>query len=157
MRALLLPFHAIMAGILINAFIPSKVAPWKSHSSKILHGVRRSLCSKDSDSSKESPNPDKAAEVRESFVPLVSRMVKDFDPDRQSNVDKWRLEFPTCKIPDDSPLLLPEIREEDRGKKCLVLDLDDTLIYTDNRKNEHDADIYFTVEVQIEVQRISVH
>jgi TFIIF-interacting CTD phosphatase-like protein len=54
------------------------------------------------------------------------------------------------EIVDDAPLLLPEIREEDRGKKCLVLDLDDTLIYPVYSKDREDADIRFKVEVRNE-------
>jgi TFIIF-interacting CTD phosphatase-like protein len=82
------------------------------------------------------------------------RTVKDFDSNRQRNVDEWRIKFPTCEIPDDAPLLLPGVREEDRGKKCLVLDLDDTLIYTVYCNDRKDVDIYVEIEVRIDMQRI---
>jgi hypothetical protein len=147
MRALLLPF---LASCFANAYIPSKTplkdCPWKSHHSNIHHQIRHAVPSKDADLSNAAPSPDDAEENK-ALTPQATRTVKDYDSSRQSNVDKWRIAFPQCRIPDDSPLLLPEIREEDQGKKCLVLDLDDTLIYTDYSKNEHDADIYFEIEV----------
>jgi TFIIF-interacting CTD phosphatase-like protein len=49
------------------------------------------------------------------------------------------------RIPSDSPRLLPEVGEEDRGKKCLVLDLDGTLIYQHRSKERKDADIYLEI------------
>jgi TFIIF-interacting CTD phosphatase-like protein len=113
--------------------------------------ARRALPSNDAELSAAAPSPDNAAEANKAMVPQATRMVKDFDPDRQRNVDRWRLEFPICRIPDDSPLLLPEIREEDQGKKCLVLDLDDTLIYTVYSRDRKDADIYFEIEEEVRV------
>jgi hypothetical protein len=146
MRALLLPF---IASCFANAYIPSKTplkdCPWKSHHSNTRHQMRRAVPSKDADLSNAAPSLDDAEENK-ALTPQTTRTVKDYDSSRQSNVDKWRLEFPTCNIPYDSPLLLPEICEEDRGKKCLVLDLDDTLIYNDYSKKTN-ADIYFEIEV----------
>jgi predicted HAD superfamily phosphohydrolase YqeG len=49
------------------------------------------------------------------------------------------------RIPSNSPRLLPEIDEKDRGKKCLVLDLDGTLIYQHRSKDRADVDIYFEI------------
>jgi hypothetical protein len=138
MRALLLCFQAITVSSFINAFIPSKMTPWISHNSKILRDVV--LCSKDSDPSKD------AAGVNNPLMPATRQQtVKDFHPSRQSDVDRWRIQFPLCHIPNDAPLLLPEIREEDRGKKCLVLDLDDTLIYGDSEADT--VDLYYDKEV----------
>jgi hypothetical protein len=145
---------------LVNALIPSKgsfnrlkySSPGMSRHSNDRHGTRRPVSSsKGADLSDKAPSTGNAPDANKPIAsPLAIRMANDFNASRQSDVDKWRIKFPTCEIVDDAPLLLPEIREEDRGKKCLVLDLDDTLIYPVYSKDREDADIRFKVEVRNE-------
>jgi hypothetical protein len=69
----------------------------------------------------------------------------DFHASRQREIEEWRRLPLSRRIPSNSPRLLPEIDEKDRGKKCLVLDLDGTLIYQHRSKDRADVDIYFEI------------
>ncbi|KAL9058911.1 MAG: hypothetical protein Q9162_001467 [Coniocarpon cinnabarinum] len=61
---------------------------------------------------------------------------------------------PTEQSQEDRKWLLPPLRQEMRGKKCLVLDLDETLVHS-SFKILHQAD--FTIPVEIEGQYHNVY
>jgi hypothetical protein len=136
MRALL-SFLAVADTCVVNAFVPSKM----THSSKVHHGIRLALLSSDADLS-SGEHSDNAAELS-----LMAKQAAndDFHASRQREIEEWRRLPLSRRIPSNSPRLLPEVHEEDRGKKCLVLDLDETLIYQHCSKDRADVDIYFEI------------
>ncbi|THY55665.1 NIF-domain-containing protein [Aureobasidium pullulans] len=80
--------------------------------------------------------------------PLVERQAQVAHPNTSSH--------DTSSVPSPEPQkwLLPSVRPEHRGRKCLILDLDETLVHS-SFKTLHQAD--FTIPVEIEGQYHNVY